>query len=506
MQKWLWILFMLTAIIGPSLAQTDELPYFEEVDCIFGEIEDVICGYLAVPESRADTDSPEIYLAVAIISARNGDPEPDPVIYLEGGPGGAALLAVENFLAHPLRENRELILFDQRGTGFSEPSLNCIEVELGEGDDPSAACYARLVDEGINLSAYNSAESAADISDLAFALGYDQVNLYGISYGTRLALTTMRDFPDVIRAVVIDSVFPPEVNADEQGPADLIGAFDYFFSACAEDAACSAAYPTLEEDFYAMIEAFNLEPPTFEYDAGDGPEPFELLGDDLLNSMFQTLYITEAIPLLPYGITLLANAQDDADFSDGYDILNGFWTVEAWINGENEGGESGIIESDGVLAYIDELGDISDSEGMYNAVTCVEEFPFQDFDAGYDLLAGAHPAIQGWLASHLDSTQIECEVWAVDFADSIEAERVLSDIPTLLISGGFDPVTPPSYGDSALEGLSNGQHIVFANGGHGISGSPGCAADLAAAFIDAPDAPLDTACVEAAAQGGWDRE
>lgn len=501
-----WGLVLLTVFllgIVPTFAQDDELPYFEEYDCIFGEIDGVTCGYLVVPEDRSDPNSPEIYLAVAIISARNGNPLPDPVIYLEGGPGGGALFAVEDFMTLPLAENRDLILFDQRGNGFSEPSLNCYEMEENESDDPSTDCYNRLLDEGINLSAYNSMENAADVADLRVALGYDEVNLYGISYGTRLALSVMRDHPEGIRSVVIDSVYPPEVNSTTTGPQDTVRAFHYLFDACAADAACNAAYPDLENNFYAMIEDFNVNPPTFVYDDGEEETEVELLGDDVLELMFQTLYVTEAIPMLPYGITLMMNAQDDTDFSDAYAIISGVWTPETWIAGEVTGGDSVVYDSEGVNEYIEEYGDISDSEGTYNAVTCAEETPFEDFDSAYAAVEDAPAAIQEYLYQSIDSAQLECEIWQVDPSDNIESQRVVSAIPTLLIAGGFDPVTPESYAESALQGLSNGELLVFANGGHGISGSPGCAANIVRDFVDNPSTSTDDPCRQTEALVDW---
>ncbi|MEQ8673889.1 MAG: alpha/beta hydrolase [Aggregatilineales bacterium] len=504
MKRWgLIILAVLLLGIVPTFAQDDELPIFEEDDCIFPELDGVTCGYLIVPEDRADPDSPEIYLAVAIIGARNGTPLPDPVIYLEGGPGGAAIFAVEDFMTHPLAQNRDLILIDQRGTGFSEPSLNCYEMEEGESEDPTTDCYERLLEEGINLSAYTSADNAADIADLRVALGYDEVNLYGISYGTRLALSVMRDHPEGIRSVVIDSVYPPEVNSITTGPEDTVRAFTYLFDACAADADCNAAYPNLEADFYAMIEDFNLNPPTFVYDDGEGESDVELYGDDILEVMFQTLYVTDSIPMLPYGITLMLNAADDFDYSGAYEILSGFWTPVSWIAGESEGSESVFTDSDAVNQILDELGDITDNEGMYNSVTCAEETPFEDFDSAYASVENAPAAIQEYLYQSIDTAALDCDIWQVDPSAGIEAERVVSDIPTLVISGGFDPVTPPSYGDSAAQGLSNSLHLVFANGGHGISGSPGCAANIVHAFVDDPSAPIDDSCRGAEALVEW---
>jgi len=220
----LWVLLIL--FIGmPVLAQEDSpaiewTPCWMELPDGFVEGEDIECGYLLVPENRAKPgNTPTIELAFAIVYAPTEDVQPDPIIYLAGGPGGNAVADVESWLEIPYLGDRDLILLDQRGTGYSLPSLNCPEVEAGEEeveageDNGTEACRDRLIDEGVDLQAYNSAENAADVADLRVALEYDEWNLYGISYGTRLALTVMRDHPEGVRSVIIDSVYPPEVSS-----------------------------------------------------------------------------------------------------------------------------------------------------------------------------------------------------------------------------------------------------------------------------------------------------
>ena len=191
-------------------------PRFEKTECWFKEPagHDVECGWVIVPEDHARPEGKTIKLAVARFKSDASQPEPDPVIYLEGGPGGSALKSYTSqfdFLFGPLLEKRDVVLFDQRGTGYSQPALACPEynqavIDMLPKDMTAAesetvankallACRDRLVKEGVNLDMYNSAQNAADIEALRQALGYDQVNLYGISYGTRLALTALRDAP-----------------------------------------------------------------------------------------------------------------------------------------------------------------------------------------------------------------------------------------------------------------------------------------------------------------------
>jgi len=494
------VILLLSAVVVSVVSAQPDTPTFEPADCPYDAPARVSCGWLTVPENRADPASATVELAVAVVEAQNPTAGNVPIIYLEGGPGGTAVLYPEDALASPLNATHDIILLDQRGTGFSLPSLNCYEMEEDDTDAALEACYERLLDEGIDLSAYNSTENAADVDALRAALGYEQVNLWGVSYGTRLALTVMRNHPAGVRAVVLDSVFPPEINATERAAIDGLNAFSNLFDACTADPACAAAYPDLETTFYDLIADLNEDPLVFEYEdyAYDESYEIELYGDNVLDAIFNTLYDTEAIPMLPYGITLLAEASDDYDLTDAVDILSGYYTVEAWTSFDAPPDPETVADSDLVLDYIDEYGDIEDSEGMYNAVTCAEEIPFEDEDAAYDAAEAASPELADWVFFTVDDAFFTCAVWVVDPAPAVEATRVESDIPTLLISGALDPVTPPFYGDSAAVGLSDSTHIVFPGAGHGVTGLNGCASRLAAAFFTDPAANLDTSCVPSA--------
>ncbi len=492
------VLVALVLGVVPVLGQ-GYTPIFEVGDCPFPEQDRVTCGMLTVPEDRANPGGATVALAVAILDPANGDTEATPVIFLEGGPGGTALSGVDDFLVNEISQTRTLILVDQRGTGFSQPSLNCPEMEEGESDDPLAACYNRLVDEGINLSTYNSTVSAMDINDLRRVLGYEQVNLWGISYGTRLALTMMRNYPETINAVAIDSVFPPEVNPTEQAADDTLNAFNALFAACAADATCNSAYPNLETTFFDLVTRLNNDPLVFNYYDYEIDEEYEreLYGDDVLGLVFQTLYNSEAIPMLPFGVVLLDEGADDFDYTDALDILSGYYTISSWDGGDfgdEDMGES-VMESDEVLDYMDEVGDINDSEGMFTAVTCSEEIAFEDENTAYDAAEAAPDALYDFVLSTVDFAFLDCQTFQVDPAPDVESSRVMSDIPTLLIAGGLDPVTPVSYAESALAGLPNGTLVVFPFGSHSETGIAGCGALLVASYFEDPGSELDTSCV-----------
>ena len=219
----------------------EELPRFVESDCRF-EIPagNVLCGDLFVLEDRTKPDGNVVTLHVAIFPSDSSDPLPDPVIYLMGGGGGDALGAAGFYLGAvgaQIQADRDFILYNQRGVKGNEPYLACpgedhfwqiinsqnlskAEKERREYDF-LMDCRHHFTDLGLNLDLYDSVTHAADLADLIRLLGYDQANIYGTSYGTRLGLTAMRHYPDLIRSAILDGVLPPQINF----PSDAITSF-----------------------------------------------------------------------------------------------------------------------------------------------------------------------------------------------------------------------------------------------------------------------------------------
>ena len=278
---------------------------FQTTDCLFDtpRSADIDCGLLTVPEDRSDPNSPTIQLAVAIVAAPDGSREP-PILYLAGGPGGSA---IDDYAAgpddwdYPFLQNRDFILLDQRGTGYSQPSLDCPEfAEVGERENPDALCYERLTAAGINLEAYNTRENAADVADLRTALGIAEWDLLGISYGTRLALEVMRNHPEGVRAVILDSPFPPNADTPLDEIYSLTDALTELFTDCERDAYCREEYPDLETTFLETVQRLNDD------------ETAEIFGDDLVFALSGAFSETDLVPLLPYVIYEVANDNFDA--------------------------------------------------------------------------------------------------------------------------------------------------------------------------------------------------
>ncbi len=453
---------------------------FEKTECWFKEPlgRDVECGWVIVPEDHARPDGKTIKLAVARFKSDASKPEPDPVIYLEGGPGGSPLKSYPaqfDVVFGPLNAKRDVILFDQRGTGYSDPALNCPELKQEALDTldqnlssdqsadlsakAAAQCHDRLAKTGVNFALYNSAQNAADVEALRQALGYDKINLYGISYGTRLALTMLRDFPQGIRSVAIDGILPPQADLYAQTPANGMQAVEALFKTCEADPVCNQNYPDLRQVLSDLKTKFDKDPIKFGVTLHSGEQKEALLnGDGLINTLFQGMYLTSLIPAFP---RMIYDARDG-----NYDMLSGLTSL--------------------TLSQLDDI-----SYGMYFSVQCQEEIPFTDAKE-LDAFIKQNPEF----APLADKSSLQvCKLWNVPAAPAAENQAVSSDIPTLVFSGEFDPITPPAYGREVAQTLSKSFFFQLPKAGHGASASEDCPRNMVIAFFDNPAQKPDDTCL-----------
>jgi pimeloyl-ACP methyl ester carboxylesterase len=473
-----------TASLPPEPTATESLqpayvPIFEPADCLVSipPAYGMECGFLIIPEDRSQPDGPTVRLPVAVIPSKSQDPAPDPVVHLVGGPGGNLLDAAAYYLrvgGGRILDTRDYILFNQRGTHLAEPSLECPDQNefswaLAAEDlthqqreerevEYLLDCRDYLQEQGVNLDVYDSAAIAADVNDLRLALGYDQVNLYGISYGTRLALTVMRDYPQGIRSVILDSVYPPQVGLPSELALNADRAFRTLFEGCAADSSCNERYPNLDEVFYRVVDGLNAEPATVHLK--NGTAPVHLDGDLFMDAIFGTLYRTDAIPWIPLMIYEAS--------SGSYNPLQ--TPLEATVD------ESNI------------------SLGMHYNVQCREEVAFEAHEGALALSANLprtliyHFASPGYFAV--------CESWQPGQVDPVEDEPVVSDIPTLILSGQYDPITPPAWGRLAGETLGNSFFYEFPGVGHGVMRSNQCGLDMGMQFLADPTVEPDASCLD----------
>jgi pimeloyl-ACP methyl ester carboxylesterase len=263
-------------------------PRFDEAPCPFEAPRGVrvTCGFVTVPENRSSNSGRMLRLAVAKFHSTSSNPAPDPVLFLQGGPGGEAIQLATNgysVFVQPFLGSRDYITFDQRGTGYSEPLMNCDELDKVHRQDiygnlaPETrelvyqnaffSCGGLLQTQGIDLTAYSTVESAADLRDIVRLLGYEKVNLYGVSYGTRLALVTMRNHPEVVRSAILDSVVPVETNLVEEHPRSVNSALSQMFVSCAVDPNCARTYPDLATVFWDVVKELEANPVTLSTSA-----------------------------------------------------------------------------------------------------------------------------------------------------------------------------------------------------------------------------------------------
>jgi len=504
MQKFVWFLRIVCPFLfGITVSQlaAAETPHLARTDCWFDVPKErtVDCYRLNVPETRA-FDVPvgpgkTLQLPIVIIRASEIDKElrPDPVIYLAGGPGDGAWLDDErigwwwDFVASTdWARKRDLILFDQRGSGLVEPRIDCPEIEkiaidvLATTDDlaatqmqskAAASCGQRLLAQGFNPGAYTSRDGAADLHDIFTALDVPAWNVYGLSYGTRLALEYIRHYPDDIRSVLLDSVLPPEAQFLEDDAATTDRAFRMIFTSCARQPSCAKAYGDLDKRLTDLVRRLDTQPLVLMRPAPKGGPEIKVAvnGELLISRLFNLLYNRADIESVPQLI-------------DIYDR-----------------NKRAMIERDIDSFIADYVGRTDFGDAMFMSVHCQEEVPFNDMAKAvaayrrYPLLAGL---AAGGEAGSFAAT---CASWRKTLPSQplrqTDTEAVVSDLPALVFSGLFDPVTPPVYGRMAASHLVNGFYLEFDGYGHDLIGNAACANTLYDKFLDDPRTPPRDSCL-----------
>ena len=414
------------------------------------------CGSLEVPENRDAPGGRRITLSIMILPANTLSPKPDPLFILAGGPGQAAS-SIADFAAllSDVRTTRDIVLVDQRGTGRSAP-LDCAALKpdrdlaaaLELDPVPKArACAAELAARGIDAAQYTTSAFIADLEDVRKAMAYPRINLWGGSYGTRVAQEYLRRHPGAIRTVVLDGVAPPRMIVSLDVWPTRALAIGAVIDACAQSIACKAAHPDVAASLSAIARAL-----------GDGGKDvslalprtgarrtLHLTFDALLGALQPIVYQPEMSALLP---EILARARD---------------------------GDYAPLAA--TLAMLDESLDNALNAALHYSVTCAEDVP--------RITAAARTrALEGLDSAPLAKRVIDvCGVWPRGAMPAGFATPVASDVPVLLLSGGLDPVTPPAYADEVAATLTHAKSIVAPGFGHIVS-SHGCVPRMIARFVD----------------------
>ncbi|HJR08258.1 MAG TPA: alpha/beta hydrolase [Pyrinomonadaceae bacterium] len=423
-------------------------------------------------------NSPTFRLPIIILKSDNPQPQPDPILRTFGGPGSSSLRMVNSRRFSPWLKDRNVIIFEQRGTRYAQPALECPEVNASNINSAkqnldaktaranelqaAKACHERLTKQGINLSAYNSAESAADIEDLRHVLKLDKINLHGVSYSARLMLNVMRDYPQGIRSVVLESTLPPQVNYDEVGVEAIVRSLNVLFRNCKLDARCAAAYPKLEEEFYASVSRLNKQPISAsvkDSKTGDA-SVVKLNGNDF------------ATWLIDYLLSNDAEAIADAPLVIHQTFQGKYAAFEKYANEKTSPSTSAL--------------------GMRYSVWCGEEIPFE---------SRRKIAAQSFRYSQLEGYEVMalpdiCSVWKIRAAKPVENRAVKSDIPTLVLTAEYDAYTPPAWGTLAKQTLKNSFLFEVPWVGHGPAFSSPCAREMIAEFFARPTVAPKSDCLK----------
>lgn len=428
------------------------------------------CGTLSVPENRAQANGRRIKLSIAVLPARAANPKPDPLFFIAGGPGENA---IDGYFSEPgafdlIRKQRDIVLVDQRGTGQSH-SLDCpAESEAAAKlTEPTPAERAHLVKQCLaHLNGdpryYTTSVAIADLDAVREALGADQINIYGISYGTRVALEYLRYYGAHVRSVVLDGVVPADLALGPQVSLNAERALDQVFARCAKNKACDAAFPALPAKFKALNERLEAQPAhlTVPDPLTAKPRRLTLTRQAFAGGVRLLTYTSETTSLLPLLI--------------------------------DQGARDNLKPLAALVTMINNSLTQSLSQGMYFSVLCTEDVPFY----GPDVLKKA-AARHTYLGEQtLGALNTACGIWPHGVIRPQFKKPVVSQKPVLLLSGSNDPITPPANAAHAAKTLANSVSIVVAGQGHGNAWR-GCLPRVMAAFVaSASVKKLDTACVK----------
>ena len=428
----------------------------------------VECATLPVWENRTLRSGRRIELNIVILRAESKNHEPDPVFLLDGGPGAAATRLAIAWGRHPLRERRDIVMVDQRGTGSSHP-LNCDfyghppdlqrVVTSQFPIEQVRACRQRL-EKVADLSQYTTAIAMDDVDEVRQWLGYSRINLWGGSYGSLAAQVYLRRHEVSVRAVVLEGVLP----ADELGTLHHASAgqraIDLFFDKCHSELLCRFEYPHLREDFAAMFARVRKGADATVHDRSG-----------------------RSARVRP-GVEALAEGIRHRLYSD-----TGM-AMASMIHQAAAGDLSPIVQA-AVDAQID-IGNLL-AQGMLLSVTCAEHIPYITAEMAARETAGT---FLGDL--RIREQQAACAEWVRGAVPPDVHTLVRSNVPVLLISGERDPVTPPSFAERVAHELPHSRHVVFHGAAHGIGGP--CDRNLITGFIEHGSVDrLDTSCVSRAA-------
>lgn len=429
------------------------------------------CGSFTTPENPDDPNGRKIDLFVARVPAISFNKKPDPLFLIAGGPGTSAV-DLYTSSAGPfdrIRRERDIILLDQRGTGRSH-RLDCDygnenlfeRVEDVHVVEENRKCRDELSKKS-DLRFYTTSIAVRDLDDVRRALGYERINLFGNSYGTRVAQHYARRYPESTRSLILDGVVNPEVVLGPAIAIDAERALERILKRCTRDAACAKAFTDPAADYRELRARLAARPePTMVSDAATGrPIHFDFTQRHLSAVLRFASYNDDQAALLPLSLHMAAHEDNFTPMASQFRVF------------------ANSLEAS--FAY-----------GMHNSVACSEDTP---------LIDSSKLDITALNATHMGAEQVQeliegCRDWPRGVVDQDLHAPLHSDAAALLLSGADDPVTPPEYASIAQRGFADSKHVIIAGHGHGQFGAP-CVDRIMVAFINAGTAKgLDASCTE----------
>jgi pimeloyl-ACP methyl ester carboxylesterase len=430
------------------------------------------------------TEPPVFALPVVYLPEPGRPLQSPPTLYIAGGPGGSAWLDADAASYWPdWAELTDwpggLVVYDQRGVGLSQPAYDCPELRAARRAllplplpteeayrrmrEASRACHDRLREAGVGLAQFTTRQNAADATALMRSIGFERWNVYGVSYGTRVALEMMRSEPQHLRAVVLDSPYPPQVNAELEDAWLLHRALGLYARICELAGDCADTPAELRDDLRVALERVRREGIKLSVrDPDDGRDLAVVYDDDdFAWLLFEAMYRWDAIPGLPA-------------------------SVRALVDGRLDSHLRGLIQ-ESVTALLDDAV----SDAIASSVDCHDAGPVDLRD--FERRLAQFPDVAE--IKRLDWQYHACRYWASGDAGAGFRAPVRSDVPALLLVGEFDPVTPPQWAEAAARTLSRALLFEFPAIGHGVLDSHVCAADIVRAFLADPIAPRVPACL-----------
>lgn len=450
-------------------------PFFAKKNINQADIADTEWGYLTVPENWDKTDGKTVKIAVSVLKSKLKNANENPIVFIEGGPGAGGIEKFGFFLKSPLREKCDVILIDVRGTGFSYPKLcpdlgkrfleilsenNTIDIDEQKKATAAIACKQDMIDRNIDIHCYNSNAIAKDLHALKQTLGYKQWNIYGVSYGTYMAKVYANNFPADISTVVLDSPISDITGYYTYNSSNYMNSLKKVFENCAKNPVTSKQYPNLEKTYYETIDRLTKSPITIEVDKKIIPTgEFTYNAEDFKVAIQQALYNKKLIEVLPLLITEFHNRN--------------IHTLGALVS---------AFSSALRLDY-----------GMYYCVTCDEVIPYNSI-VEFEKDAQQYKELKGGL-SFYKSDFVVCDKWNLQKEKNEDTTVSLSNLtelktPVLVLSGGFDPITPSSNGKIVAEQFRNSYMVEVPLYGH----APGFSKEgrkIIAEFVNYPNRKPD---------------